>query len=65
MEEKLIADTLSGFRGLVLHSAEKVDNVASTGEAGYNAMAVEIMMHGLVRSSSDQKERDIGLCPFS
>ncbi|KAM7184466.1 hypothetical protein V8F20_012205 [Naviculisporaceae sp. PSN 640] len=53
MEEKLIADTLAGFRGLVLHSAEKVDNVASTGEAGYNAMAVEIMMHGLVKSVED------------
>lgn len=49
MENKLIADTLSGFRDLILHSAEKVDNIASTGQAGYNSMAVEIMMHGLVR----------------
>jgi len=48
MENKLIADTLSGFRDLILHSAEKVDNIASTGQAGYNSMAVEIMMHGLV-----------------
>ncbi|KAM7215599.1 hypothetical protein V8F06_008986 [Rhypophila decipiens] len=53
MEEKLIADTLSGFRGLIMHSAEKVDNIASTGEAGYNAMAVDIMMHGLVKSTED------------
>ena len=48
MENKLIAETLSGFRELILHSAEKVDNIASTGQAGYNSMAVEIMMHGLV-----------------
>ncbi|KAK3322945.1 hypothetical protein B0H66DRAFT_555539 [Apodospora peruviana] len=48
-ENKLIADVLSGFRGLVVHGAEKVDNIASIGQAGYNSMAMEILMNGLVR----------------
>lgn len=49
-ENKLIAEILAGFRGLITHSADKVNNTASTGQAAANSMAVEIMMNGLVGS---------------
>ncbi|KAK0631105.1 hypothetical protein B0T17DRAFT_530132 [Bombardia bombarda] len=47
-ENKLVADILSGFRGLVLHGVAKAGDRSSTGQAAYNAMAVEILMNGMV-----------------
>ncbi|KAK3936523.1 hypothetical protein QBC46DRAFT_394912 [Diplogelasinospora grovesii] len=52
-ENKIIADILSGFRGLMMHAAEKVDNTASAGQAAYNSMAIEIHMNGLIKSTED------------
>ncbi|KAK3681763.1 hypothetical protein B0T22DRAFT_472792 [Podospora appendiculata] len=55
-ENKLIADILSAFRSLVLLGTENVDNIASTGQAGYNSMAIEITMNGLIKSTEDLLE---------
>ncbi|KAK3357902.1 hypothetical protein B0T25DRAFT_499552 [Lasiosphaeria hispida] len=52
-ENKLIAEILSGFRGLIKHGADRVSSTASTGQAAYNSMAIEILMSGLTKSTED------------
>ena len=51
-ENKLIAEILAGFRGLITHGADKVNNTASAGQAAANHMTVEIMMNGLVSTNA-------------
>ncbi|KAK5659515.1 hypothetical protein OQA88_717 [Cercophora sp. LCS_1] len=52
-ENKLIAEILSGFRTLIRDGADRVDSTASTGQAAYNSMAIEIMTNGLIKSTED------------
>ncbi|KAL2019033.1 hypothetical protein VTK56DRAFT_10137 [Thermocarpiscus australiensis] len=49
----LMAEIMTSFRDLINHAAAKVDSTASTGQAGYSSMALEIMMSGLIKSTED------------
>lgn len=42
---------MTAFRDLINHAAARVDNTASTGQAAYNSMALEIIMSSLVSST--------------
>jgi hypothetical protein len=39
---------MTSYRDLLNHAAAKVNNSASTGQAAYSGMALEIMMSGIV-----------------
>ncbi|GAB1319877.1 Mediator of RNA polymerase II transcription subunit 22 [Madurella fahalii] len=49
----LIATIMTAFRDLINHAAAKVDSTASTGQAAYSSMALEIIMSSLVKSTED------------
>lgn len=49
-EEKIVTDILSGFRDLVIHGSEQVNNAASAGQAAFNSMTLDVTMNGLVRA---------------
>ncbi|KAK0639721.1 hypothetical protein B0T16DRAFT_337443 [Cercophora newfieldiana] len=52
-ENKLIAEILAGFRAIIRAGTDRVDNTASTGQAAFNTMAMEIHMNGLIKSTED------------
>ncbi|KAK4233840.1 hypothetical protein C8A03DRAFT_38417 [Achaetomium macrosporum] len=49
----LTAEIVAAFRDLVNHGAAMVDNSASTGQAAYNSMALEILMSQIIKSTED------------